>query len=579
MPKPPQTKQAKKETTPIVVHHKSYRERLRELDVAGYGIILTRTREPHRVIEELKEYAFSRQDGVTGELSTRFRVWDCYRGWVEYPVEVEQQEGHLQIVQKPPVVVANEVDVARAVSLIQDVDGFGRNAWGMTDGAAKWSAVAVLNYPHFQIKDNAEFITIIKGYCHSLPSGKNRLVMIVPEGFNMPPELEDDITVLDFCVPAHKELIDRFHSLCEELEIESHPFSDEDISSIAAAGLGMTQLDFDQSVSLAITEHAIDGNFTKITATIDQFIKVIYRAKVEAVKRTNMLELVDTIPLAEVGGMANLKAWADEKRDDFTQQAIEFGVCPPKGMLVVGVPGVGKSLLPTGLASFFGIPCVRWDISKVFGKYVGESEQRTDMVLSFLRSICPVLVWVDEIEKAGLSADSANDSSLRVLNKLLTFMQNAPHGLFWLFTANRPDKLPPELIRPGRVDVMFGMGYPDEQERLEIFKIHLRKRKQPITVELSAAVKVSEGYSGAEIEKAVNSAVSYAFRHRSQVTSEMLVNQIKFIKPQSVSHKTNIEAILKWCGENTIPASAKEAKSENRSVAPVMAKKAIRRIG
>ena len=562
----PVKKPAPVSLAPAVKETLSFSERLRLIDRAGYGVILTRTREPVRVIDALKHYTYTRKNSETNELDSKFRVWDCVRGWVEYPVNITQEGGSVSITELDPVSISDEVNLTDATGLIQDVKNMNKAPWP--------TGVYVFNYPHFHIKDNAEFIVMLKSYCHTLPTGRSRVILVVPEGFTMPAELEDDITILDYSVPTQAELIERFGSLLEELD-KANPFNADEVQTIAAAGLGMTELDFDQSVSLSIAEHSGGDSKAPITATLTEFLAVIYRCKTEAVKRTNMLELIDPLPVDELGGQENVKAWATERQTWFSKAAQLFGLRPPRGALALGLPGTGKSLLARVLGSIFMMVIVRFDISKVFGKFVGESESRMDIALAFIRAISPVIVWVDEIDKAGLSGDSANESSKRVLGKMLTFMQEAPDGVFFIFTANRPDALPPELLRPGRLNITFGVVLPNAREREDIFRIHMTKRKQKWAgiTDIQLAITDSEGYTGAEIEEAVNSAVGVAFKTHEPITGALLAKQIKFIKPQSKSHAIDYQKVIDWCSSNAIPASLEGAQQENREVVSSVVKK------
>lgn len=573
MPKPvlPKASPAKAAAPAKKKKEPSFSESLRLTDRAGRGVILIRTREPIRVLDALKFYTYARKDPETGELDSKFRVWDCVCGWVEYAATVTVGAGgQSEVKEQDPTVIADSTEVAEALGMIQDIKNLGKDPWP--------ASIAVMNYPHLSIKDSPEFIVILKRYCHTLPTGRSRVILIVPEGFAMPSELEDDITILDFSVPNQDELTARFTALLDEFDKEC-PYDKEGVDAITAAGLGMTELDFDQAVALAIAE-TTETNDDPITAELQEFLSVIYRCKTEAVKRTSILELVDPMPMDEIGGLENTKAWCLERRTWMTPEARAFGLRAPRGALVTGVPGTGKSLIPRGIAHVFNLPCVRMDVGKVFNKYVGESEARMDLALSFIKAIRPCVVWVDEMDKAGLGTDSANDSSQRVLAKLLTFMQESPDGIFWVLTCNRVEKIPTELLRPGRIDIIFGVVLPNPTEREAVFKIHLRKRLQKTEIaDMQAAVAASEGYSPAEIEAATNNAVGFAFTNKVPITGALLAQHVKFLKPQSVSHAADINKIVDWCKHNAIPASLQVAEDENRVAPTSPAKKPIRKLG
>lgn len=555
----------------------SFADKLRLVDRAGYGVILVRTREPVRVIDAMKHYAYVRKNPETKELDTSFRVWDCSRGWVEYPVAHTYNEGALSVEEKEPKIISADTDITAALALIQDVNNLGKDAWP--------TSICVFNYAHAHIQDNATFTVILKSYCHTLPTGRSRVILVVPDGFSMPSELEDDITIMDFSVPTQRELQARFYALLEELGKEC-PYDESEVMTISSAGLGMTELDFDQSIALGIAEFSEGDTAAPIAASLEQFLSVIYRCKMEAVKRTNILSLQEPLSPSDIGGNENIKAWATARRNWLSPEAKKFGLRAPRGMLVVGVQGCAKSLIPRIIAAIFKVPCVRFDMSKVFNKYVGESETRMDMALAFIAAIAPVVVSVEEIEKMAGGTEGNNESTERVKTKLLTFMQEAPDGIFWVPSANRAEKIPPELVRPGRIDVTMGVVLPRPPAREDIIKIHLRKRKQsPTLADIQVAVEMSNGYTGSEIETAVNNAVGECFEsfvagHPIPMSGALVAKHVKFIKPQSISHADDMNRIIQWCEKNAIPADADDAKKEDRSVAPLRpGVKAPRKLG
>jgi SpoVK/Ycf46/Vps4 family AAA+-type ATPase len=260
--------------------------------------------------------------------------------------------------------------------------------------------------------------------------------------------------------------------------------------------------------------------------------------------------------------MTAVKSYLEDCKDDLTSDALAFGLVPAKGMLMVGLGGTGKSLGPKMSGTILKLPIIRWDMTKVFGKYVGESEAKMSGGLSFIDSIKPCIVWVDELDKMGFGG-SGHETSQHVLGQLLTSMQEGGPGRFWIFTANDPHKIPSWLIRAGRVDITFGVVLPGALERKSAFIIHLIKRKQRFNFDLTPAIKASKGFTPAEIESAVNSAVRNCLRNgKDAMSADYLVNALARMKPQSESHKTEFDQLISWCNENAVPASTEEDRAE-----------------
>jgi SpoVK/Ycf46/Vps4 family AAA+-type ATPase len=262
----------------------------------------------------------------------------------------------------------------------------------------------------------------------------------------------------------------------------------------------------------------------------------------------------------QVGGLDNLKEWVVKRRACFSTEAKEFGIEAPKGAGLFGPPGTGKSLSAKAIASSLGLPLIKFDVGRVFQSLVGQSEERVRASLKMLDSLAPCVVLLDEIDKA-FQTNSGGDSgvSQRVLGAILTHMQESSSPIFWVFSANRVDRLPPELLRRGRLDEIFAVTVPDEDERLEILKIHLNKRKQKADdiPELDAAVAASEGYVPAEIEQAVKDALIEAFTNGGAITGPLIAEQLANMKPLSEAFAEDFNAMQQWAENNARPASAR----------------------
>ena len=257
---------------------------------------------------------------------------------------------------------------------------------------------------------------------------------------------------------------------------------------------------------VVLTDHRFeDGDVNKIIA-----------GKRRMFQSDGLLEYVEApLTMDEIGGMANLKKWLRLRKDGFTEKAAEFGITPPRGVLVLGVQGAGKSLCAKAIATAWQQPLYRLDCGTLYNSYIGESERNLRKALRQIEAMSPAILWVDEIEKAFASAASQSTDgglSKRMFATLLTWMQEHREAVFLVATANDIQALPPELLRKGRFDEIFFVNLPGEEARKAIFKIHLAKRKRdPEKFDLEKLAKKSDGYSGAEIEQAVLSALHEAF--------------------------------------------------------------------
>ncbi len=272
-----------------------------------------------------------------------------------------------------------------------------------------------------------------------------------------------------------------------------------------------------------------------------------------------LLEYVETPQtLDEVGGLKRLKTWLTQRERAFDDEAIEFGLTPPRGVLMLGVQGAGKSLCAKAIAAAWRRPLLRLDPSVLYDRYVGESERRLRDSLHQAEAMAPIVLWIDEIEKAFASAASRSTDgglSQRMFGTLLTWMQDHSEPVFLVATANDIEALPPELLRKGRFDEIFFVDLPVPAARKEIFRIHLKKRRRdPKQFDLARLVQVSDGYTGAEIEQAILSALHGAFSNKDDLTTEAIVEAIEGSPPLSVTMREKIAALRQWADGRCIGA-------------------------
>ncbi|HZW08905.1 MAG TPA: AAA family ATPase, partial [Phycisphaerales bacterium] len=291
----------------------------------------------------------------------------------------------------------------------------------------------------------------------------------------------------------------------------------------------------------------------------DKDIPAILIAKRRMLGASGALEAVEApTDLSQIGGMTNLKKWLEMRRDALSPKAAAFGVAPPKGVLLLGVQGAGKSLCAKAVATAWQIPLLRLDAGSLYDKYVGESERRLRTALDQAKAMAPVVLWIDEIEKAFASAASQSTDgglSKRMFGTLLTWMQERTRPIFLVATANDIEALPPELLRKGRFDEIFFVDLPGEGARRDIFTIHLRKRgRKAEEFDIDQLVGASEGFSGAEIEQAICSALCAAFADGSELQTRHVLEAVRSSPPLSVTMAEKMQALRDWARGRCVPA-------------------------
>ena len=520
-------------TEQTTTERQRYLEQFEILSAAAVGVVMTRTREPHRCADALAEWAFQNKRS--------FRVWNTVVGWTErLPQEARPQ---------PP---DRTLDVMTALKKIDDIDGGGTNAWQ--------SSVSVVHYPHWVLAKHPALIQLLKEYSRRFTETRQRVVLLCPEETSLPRELENDLSVLDFVLPSRAELREVYDMVLDSVQQtsggNSSPFTEDEITMLLSSGSGMTESEFETALSRAIITHRTKWP----NVTFKDINGVVLETKTEVIKRSEVLELMPTTSMDDVGGLEVLKEWISNRRNCFSDEAKEFGVDVPKGIAAIGPPGTGKSLVAKAIATLLGVPFIRFDVSRVFGSLVGQSEERVRSALKQLDACAPCVALIDEVDKAGIDPrQGGGDSgtSKRVMGAVLTHMQESKASVFWILTANRVNGLPPELLRKGRLDEVFAVLPPTPVERLAVLKIHLRKRKQdPDKIsDLDVAVRVSEGFVSAELEAAVKEAVVDAFNNGGKVTGTGIAEQLRNMKPISEAFAEDFNEMKQWAESNARLAS------------------------
>ena len=338
-----------------------------------------------------------------------------------------------------------------------------------------------------------------------------KTVFIVSPVLSLPPGLDKSITPVDIPLPGKeelKEILMRLVTSLEEREKITVDFDTPLIEKIINASRGLTESEVENLYAkLMVNDKAFD----------EKDLPVVVAEKKKLIRKSGLLEYYDaTENMKAVGGLDRLKTWLEQRGLSFSQKARDFGLPEPKGLLLLGVQGCGKSLAAKVTASLWNMPLLKLDMGKIFDAYLGSSEKNIREAIHVAEALSPNILWMDEIDKAfsGMGSGYAGDSgaSARVFGTFLTWMQEKTVPVFIIATANNIDQLPPELLRKGRFDEIFFIDLPNPQERKSIFDIHIRKRNRvPDDFDLSLFVQKSEGFTGAEIEQLVISGLYRAF--------------------------------------------------------------------
>ncbi len=320
-------------------------------------------------------------------------------------------------------------------------------------------------------------------------------------------------------------------------------------------------------------ERAISQTVVGRQALSPECITDVLDAKKALLKRSEMLEFVDsTDNMANVGGLENLKHWLGQRRNSWDDQARQFGLDPPKGVIILGVQGCGKSLCARAVAGEWKLPLVRFDTAAVYDKFIGETEKRIQRVFKVAEGLAPCVLWIDELEKvfAGSGPDSASADagvSSRLLASFLSWMQERKSAVFVAATCNNVTVLPPELIRKGRFDELFFVDLPSVDERKQVFSIQLTKRKRNAAdYDLDRVAEAAKGFSGAEIESAVQTGLYAAFARKQELSNEDLLTALSSTVPLSVIRAEEIADLRAWAKHRAVWASAAETKGEGAKV-------------
>jgi SpoVK/Ycf46/Vps4 family AAA+-type ATPase len=493
----------------------------KEIDVlirARYPLIYVVSWEEARVLEKMKDMAEQR--------NKRLMLWSITRG--------------IHRLEDEP----SKIDEATRDPL---------NALGFVERCTDPAIFVFLDFHSFL--NDQTVIRKMRDLVNNLKNTYETLIILSPV-LTVPIELEKDFVVIDYELPEYEEMEELLNGIIEVVSASQDIVVDltPDVKEkLVKAALGLTRSEAENAFARVIVlDKRLSGDD----------IERVLEEKKQAIRKSRFLEYYESKEeFSNVGGLDVLKGWLLKRGNAFTKKAQEFGLPQPKGILLIGVQGCGKSLTAKSIASVWKLPLLRLDIGAVFSGIVGSSEENTRKAIRTAETLAPIILWIDEIEKglSGVQSSTFSDAgtSARVFSTFLTWLQEKTAAVFVIATANNIQLLPPELLRKGRFDEIFFVDLPSLDEREQIFKIHLKKKKrQPEKYDTRLLAKESEGYSGAEIEQGIISSLYDAFlENRDIETKDILIN-IKQSIPLSITMRENIDQLKSWARNRARCASS-----------------------
>jgi cytidylate kinase len=397
----------------------------------------------------------------------------------------------------------------------------------------------------FLTRNNFAVIRKLKEIALHLKNSFKTIVLVSPL-LEIPTELEKEITVLNYPLPAREDLSELLDKIIEDVrqfkqvKIE---LDDAGRERLLQAALGLT---------LGEAENVFARIIVKDERLSGDAVNEVFAEKQQIIRKSGLLEYCATSEsFAHVGGLTILKDWLNKRAAAFTREARAFGLPAPKGILMLGVQGCGKSLCAKAVSNQWQLPLLRFDMGRMFGSLVGSSEENVRRAIAVAESVAPAILWVDEIDKAfaGSQGSGATDggTTARVFGTFLTWLSEKTAPVFVVATANDISQLPPELLRKGRLDEIFFVDLPSPEERAEIFRIHITRRQRSAEhFDLPALAAASQDLSGAEIEEAINSALYDAFYERRDITTESVLATLAQTVPLAKTMDEQISRLRSW---------------------------------
>jgi AAA+ superfamily predicted ATPase len=490
----------------------------------------------------------------------------------------KRDELRLLVNSRQPIIAVETTEEERLEALLfevateMDVPLF---RWSVTKGLSRFRGEAMYNSepPEAALTNIAQVagdgIFLLKDFARYCDNDKvcrrlrelagqfrtaRRSIVICAAKISLPEELQDDVADFAFALPTAEELAVGVREVIAETGARSMMPMQLGADGVMRLARNLVGLPMEEALRMLrmciLTRKKLD----------EGLLAAVLEAKRHALRKDGVLETVQRdASFNDVAGLSKLRAWIAKRKSAMTAEGRQFGLTAPKGVLITGVQGCGKSLAAKAIAAEWDYELARLDAGALYDKFVGESERRLHRALEQAQQLSPIVLWIDELEKAFASAGSSGDAdaglSQRLLATLLTWMQDRESGVFLAATSNNISALPPEMLRKGRFDEIFFVDLPNSEARSNLFAIHLRKRgRDAATFDLRTLAAASEGFSGAEIEQAIASALYTAFGLKRQLTTDILLEELRGTQPLSVTRAEDVQAIREWAGKRAVAA-------------------------
>src|SRR6478609_9008914 len=498
-----------------IEHKRSSKAEIEDLVKARYSLIWISSAEEQRVEEQVRKLCVERE--------MRLEVWSITEGFKT----VANGQGTRDV--KDPM---------KAIDHVIRAEG---------------RALFVLRDFHPFLKEPA-VVRRLRDAATELRKTKKSLAVLAPVT-KVPPELEKSISaILDWDLPNRQEIEAAAKKVVPSLPAATQQVIESDptfMERVVEAALGLTLVEAENVFAKsAVRTHTFD-------------LETILEEKKQIIRKSGLLEYYEhREEFSDVGGMEVLKDWIVKRRSAFGSRAKDFGLPLPKGILLIGVPGTGKSLTAKAVGALWQMPLLRLDVGKIFGGLVGSSEENIRTVIKTAEAIAPAILWIDELEKgfSGTQSSGSTDggTTSRVFGTFITWLQEKTSPVFVIATANNVSALPPELLRKGRFDEIFFCDLPDREDRRQIIDIHLRKKKRdPGQFDMEKLVDATIDFSGAELEQAVVAALYDAFDTGNDLTTEGLLKTTSELVPLAITMREMIEQMREWARTRARYASAR----------------------
>jgi len=498
-----------------IEHKRSSKAEIEDLIKARYSLIWITSPEETRVEESLRKLCVERE--------MRLEVWSITEGFK---------------------VIANGQGTRDVKDPMKAIDHVLR---------AEGRALFVLRDFHPFLKEPA-VVRRLRDAAHELRKTKKSLVILSPVT-KIAPELEKSISaVLDWELPNRSEIEGAARKVLPNLPAATQQVIESDptfMERVVEGALGLTLVEAENVFAKsAVRTHTFD-------------LETILEEKKQIIRKSGLLEYYEhREEFSDVGGMEILKDWLVKRRSAFGSRAKDFGLPLPKGILLIGVPGTGKSLTAKAVGALWQMPLLRLDVGKIFGGLVGSSEENMRSVIKTAEAIAPAILWIDELEKgfSGTQSSGSTDggTTSRVFASFITWLQEKTTPVFVIATANNVHQLPPELLRKGRFDEIFFCDLPDREDRRQILDIHLRKKnRDPSQFDMDKLVDATVDYSGAELEQAVIASLYDAFDSGLDLSTEGLTKTVGEIVPLAITMREMIEQMREWARTRARMASSR----------------------